>query len=353
MTSYSSLLSTDAYKNCRLCPRQCGTDRTVRTGYCGCTDRIRVARAALHMWEEPCISGTFSDGMDGGTEPADPGEPDDISACPSHPGGSGAVFFSGCTLGCCFCQNYKISHDRFGKEISVRQLTDCFLRLQDQGAYNINLVTATHYLPSVVSALELVKDRLTIPIVYNCGGYERPEIVEALSGYVDIWLPDLKYMDRGLSARYSQASDYFEQASIAIRQMIGQTGAPVLDDRGIMTSGVVIRHMVLPGARQDSIRLLHWMKENLPKGSYYLSLMSQYTPAGAVKEHAVSPSQPGQKDSAGRQTSLYPELSRRITTYEYESVLNAALELGLDTGYMQKKSSAKEEYTPPFNLEGL
>ena len=304
-----SILSEKQYQSCMLCPRQCGADRTSsRTGYCRCTDRILAARAALHPWEEPCISGQ---------------------------NGSGAVFFSGCTLGCSFCQNYSVSRERFGRAISVRRLADIFLRLQDEGAHNINLVTATQYLPSVVKALELVRDRLLIPVVFNCGGYERPEIVRALEGYVDIWLPDLKYYDPALAARCSQAG----------AQMIAQTGAPVMDENGLLRSGVVVRHLVLPGARTDSIRLLHWMKENLPEGKWLLSLMSQYTPAG---EAAAASSEA--KAGSGRPC---PDLSRRVTTFEYESVLNTAVDLGLTAGYMQQKSSAKEEYTPPFDLTGI
>lgn len=302
-------LTLDQYLSCNLCPRCCGADRTRTVGFCRSGSHVKAARAALHQWEEPCISGT---------------------------NGSGTVFFSGCTLRCCFCQNYPISHETFGKEISIRELADIFLRLQDQGAHNINLVTATHYLPSVISALDLAKKHLSIPIVYNCGGYERVETVKALKGYVDIWLPDLKYQDSALSARYSQAPDYFTQASQAIRQMIDQTGAPILDEQGLMKSGVIIRHMVLPGAKEDSIRLLHWMKDTLPAGRYYISLLSQYTPFYRAAKGGD-----------------FPEISRRITTYEYEKVLNTAIDLGLDQGFMQEKSSAKEEYTPPFDLEGV
>ncbi len=370
-----AILSEEQYRSCRLCPRQCGADRTVpqgrgsaqpgnsaqdsaapdthtaidhRPGFCRCTDHIMAARAALHQWEEPCISGcrdippaSSASGSDPrgstGGQPATPG-PIQPQTPAGSPRGSGAVFFSGCSLGCCFCQNYSISHGRFGREITVRQLADIFLRLQDEGAYNINLVTATQYLPSVVKALDLIRGRLTIPVVYNCGGYERPEIVRALAGYVDIWLPDLKYFDPSLAARYSQAGDYFSYASRAILQMIGQTGAPVMDENGLLRSGVIVRHMVLPGARADSIRLLHWMKDNLPEGKWLLSLMSQYTPAG----EAAAPS-----------VCRFPELTRRITTFEYESVLNTAIDLGLTAGYMQQKSSAKEEYTPPFDLTGI
>lgn len=298
------------YKNCNLCPRRCGADRTKRTGFCQCNDSPKAARAALHHWEEPCISGSR---------------------------GSGTVFFSGCTLRCCFCQNAGISQEGIGKEITVARLADIFLSLQDQGAHNINLVTATQYLPSILPALDLVRHRLTIPVVYNCGGYERAEIVDALKDYIDIWLPDLKYYSSQLSASYSQAANYFSVASDAVCRMIEQTGAPRLmaDSSGtpLMKSGVIIRHMVLPGARADSIKLLHWIKDTLPEGGYYLSLLSQYTPFYHGKD--------------------YPELNRRITSYEYEKVVETAIELGLTQGYMQKKSSAKEEYTPAFNLEGI
>ena len=297
------------YEDCRLCPRMCRADRTRRTGFCQSGSGARVARAALHQWEEPCISGK---------------------------NGSGTIFFSGCTLGCCFCQNHVISRQGVGKEVTPEELCRILLRLQDQGAHNINLVTATHYLPSVTAALRLAGSRLTIPVVYNCGGYENPDVIRALDPYVDIWLPDLLYYSSSLSARYSGAKDYFTMASQAILQMVSQAGPPVLDENGIMRSGVIIRHMVLPGARKDSVRLLHWMDENLPKHQYYISLLSQYTPFFLVRD-----------------TDRYPEINRRITTYEYQKVVDAALELGLSEGYMQEKSSAREEYTPPFDLEGV
>lgn len=314
------------YDSCRLCPRGCGVNRhggrgtvpdsnaKAAAGFCGCGDTVKAARAALHQWEEPWISGIH---------------------------GSGTVFFTGCTLRCCFCQNYNISQEGLGKEISVAQLGDIFLRLQDEGAHNINLVTATQYLPSVIAALDGVKHRLSIPVVYNCGGYERVEVVKALKDYVDIWLPDLKYYSSQLSARYSKAPDYFEKASAAVTQMVSQTGPPVFemftDSDGsecqLMKRGVIIRHMVLPGAKKDSIQLLHWIKENLPEARYYVSLMSQYTPF--------------------YKSGDYPEINRRITSYEYYQVIDTAIELGLTKGFMQEKSSAKEEYTPPFNLEGI
>lgn len=307
-----------SYECCTLCPRMCGVDRRIQTGYCGCGSQPRAARAALHFWEEPCISGPEYE-----------------------PGGSGTVFFSGCTLNCCFCQNDSISRQAYGAEISCEQLAECFLRLQDQGAHNINLVTPTQFFPTIVKALDQVRHRLTIPVACNCGGYERAETIALLKDYIDIWLPDFKYYDNQLALRFSGAENYFQAASSAIGQMIRQTGAPVFREVSLpgkpsfslMETGVIIRHLVLPGHRDDSIRLLHWIHDHFPKDQYLISLMSQYTPY--------------------RKNSSYPELNRRITTYEYQQVVDAALALGMDQGFMQKKTSAKEEYTPPFNLEGL
>lgn len=295
-----------SHSQCCLCPRMCRADRSTASGYCKAPDGILASRAALHFWEEPCISGT---------------------------GGSGAIFFSGCTLRCCFCQNYKISRTPRGKSISSERLAEIFLDLQDQGAHNINLVTATHYLPWILPALDMVKEKLHIPVVYNCGGYERLETIQALSSYVDIWLPDLKYFSSDLSRRYSQAPDYFARASAAVRQMILQTGTPVFDDRGIMQKGVIIRHLVLPGQKEDSLQLIKWMAEKLPEKQFYISLLSQYTP------YEKNPD--------------FPELNRRITSYEYQKVVEAALEAGLEQGFMQKRTSAKEEYTPSFAYQGL
>ena len=315
LQSGSTSDSIFSYRACNFCPRNCGTDRSVHTGYCKSPAHITAARAALHHWEEPCISGIR---------------------------GSGTVFFSGCTLKCCFCQNHKISCEGYGKEISVGRLSEIFLELQEQGAHNINLVTATQYLPSILEALEASKKELHIPVVYNCGGYETADTIDALAAYVDIWLPDLKYYDPLLSKKYSQAEDYFKVASRAVERMIHLTGPPEYEEykdgatgavTQIMKKGVIIRHMVLPGQKEDSIRLLHWIESSLPKGNFLISLMSQYTPFYRSPE--------------------FPEINRRITTYEYEKVLNTAVELGLTDGFMQEKSSAKEEYTPPFELEGL
>ena len=299
----------------------CRADRYEKSGFCRAGTKPKLARAALHLWEEPCLSGKC---------------------------GSGAVFFSNCTLRCIFCQNHQISAEGFGQELSIQQLADIFLRLQDKGAANIDLITATHYLPSVLAALDLVRHRLEIPIVYNCGGYERAETIRLLDGYIDIYLPDLKYESSDLARRFSAAPDYCAYAIPAIREMIRQCGIPGICVRdieqsavsnccsyakgGLLKRGVILRHLVLPGHRADSIALLSRIKKELPEGQFLISLMSQYTPF--------------------YKAALYPELKRRLTSFEYNKVVDEALRLGLD-GYMQEKSSAREEYTPAFNLEGV
>lgn len=291
---------------CNLCPRECGVDRNKNLGFCKCGKNIKAARAALHFWEEPCISGTR---------------------------GSGTVFFSGCTLHCCYCQNFLISSQGYGKEITTERLAEIFLELQEKGAHNINLVTATQYLFEIIRALDMVKSKLNIPVVYNCGGYEKVQTINALKGYVDIFLPDFKYFSNDLSLKYSQANNYFETATKAIKEMVSQTNGLVFDENNIMQKGVIIRHMVIPSARKDSIAILNWINENLPKEKYLLSLMSQYTPSYKSSEHK--------------------EINRKITTFEYESVVKEAVLLGLTEGFIQQRSSAKDEYTPPFNLEGI
>ena len=292
--------------HCTLCPRQCGADRTRAQGFCGGGSRVKLARAALHFWEEPCISGTR---------------------------GSGTVFFSGCALQCCYCQNYQISAGNFGKEITTRRLADIFLSLQEQGAHNINLVTASAYLPWVCEALDLARPALTLPIVYNTGGYETIEAVRTLRGYVDIWLTDLKYHSPALAAEYSHAPDYFSVAAKALAAMLEQAGPPVRDAEGILQSGVIVRHMALPGAAEDTKAILRYLAGNAPRGGFLLSLMSQYTPFYKASEHKA--------------------LRRRISTWEYRQAVNCAVSLRLTDGYMQEKSSAKEEYTPAFDLEGV
>lgn len=291
---------------CQLCPRTCEVNRTVSTGFCSCTNEVKAARAALHLWEEPCISGTQ---------------------------GSGTVFFSGCTLKCCFCQNSQISCENFGKTLSVSQLSEIFLKLQEEGAHNLNLVTPTQYLPFIIEALDNIKKLLSIPVIYNCGGYERPEVISLLKDYVDIYMPDLKYYDASLSFSYSKAKDYFSFASKAIQKMIEQTGVPTFNKEGILQKGVLIRHLVLPGCKEDSMKLLEWLNETLPRNSFLLSLLSQYTPVYKAAKH--------------------PKINRRVTTYEYNKVLDKAISLGLTQGFMQERSSASSAYTPSFQLEGL
>ncbi len=292
--------------HCTLCPRRCGADRTRTAGFCGGGGAVKLARAALHFWEEPCVSGTR---------------------------GSGAVFFSGCALQCCYCQNYPISAGNFGREITTRRLADIFLELQQQGAHNINLVTAGHYLPWVCEALDLARPALRVPVVWNTGGYETVESVRALQGYVDVWLTDLKYRSAALGAEYSGAPDYFDAAAPALGAMIAQTGAPVFDEKGLLKSGVIVRHLALPGALEDTRAVLRFLARELPRGSFLLSLMSQYTPFYKAREHKA--------------------LSRRLSTYEYRRTVDCAVDLGLTEGFTQERSSAKEEYTPAFDLAGV
>lgn len=293
----------EEYKNCRLCPRECGADRTVSRGYCAMSAEITAARASLHFWEEPCISGK---------------------------NGSGTVFFSGCCLGCIYCQNYKLSHGGVGKKISVHRLAEIFRELEERGAENINLVTPTHFTPSIIESLKLYRPK--IPIIYNCGGYEKAETIDSLNGYIDIYLTDIKYFGNEYAVKYSNATNYFSVAYSAAEKMIEQLGTPVYDKNGLMKRGVIIRHLCLPNMRHDSMEILKSLTR-LPKNSFVLSLMSQYTPFGEL--------------------SKFPEMKRRLTTFEYNSVVDYAVSLGLTNGYTQDRRSAKEEYTPEFDLRGL
>lgn len=290
---------------CTLCPRRCGANRAAAPGACGAGKALKVARAALHFWEEPCISGTR---------------------------GSGTVFFSGCPLHCGYCQNHRISQEGFGKEISAARLKELFLELQAQGAHNINLVTATQWLPWLLPALQMAKaEGLSIPLVYNTSGYETEETLALLGEWVDIWLADVKYVSSSLSLRLSGAADYFAMAQKAVRTMLHLQPQPLYGPDGLLQKGVILRHLVLPGESQDSKAVLTWMAA-LPKGSFIPSFMSQFTPFYRAKELG---------------------LGRRITTYEYRQVIDTACALDLTEGFMQERSSAKEEYTPPFDLEGV
>ena len=305
----SQNISTMPPVSCTLCPRRCGADRAAgQTGFCGAGGTLKAARAALHFWEEPCISGTR---------------------------GSGTVFFSGCTLKCCFCQNYPISAEGLGKEITIAHLAEIFLGLQEQGAHNINLVTPGQWRPWIIAALDIARaGGLRLPIVCNTGGYETVESVEAWRGYIDIWLADLKYVSSSLSAELSSAPDYFAQARPAIEAMMAQAGHPVFDSEGILQKGVILRHLALPGHIDDSFAVLDQMAawNEADPGCFIPSVMSQYTPFYKAAEHGIG---------------------RRITTYEYRRVVNYAMDLGLTAGYMQQKSSAREEYTPSFDLTGI
>ena len=295
------------WSECRLCPRMCGVDRTDgEKGFCGMDSRVMGARAALHMWEEPCISGTK---------------------------GSGAVFFSGCTLRCVFCQNYEIAEGICGKEITPERLEQIFLELQEQGAANINLVTATHFLPAVIPALQSARNQgLRIPVIYNTGGYERPETVKMLDGLVDVWLPDFKYMDPELGAMYSHAKDYPQKAAAALAAMVEQTGPCIFDEDGYIQKGVIVRHLILPGHTKDSRRVLGYLHETYGN-KIYISVMNQYTPLSQV---------------AG-----LPPLNRKVTRREYQRVLDEALELGVEQGFFQEGETAEESFIPLFNYEGL
>lgn len=287
--------------NCHQCPRNCGVDRLSTVGYCGVPWNFRVVRAALHHWEEPQISGAR---------------------------GSGTIFFSGCNLRCVYCQNREVSRAVIGKEITANELLDVMLRLQDAGAHNINLVTPTQYAEQLARELERVKPKLQIPVVYNCGGYESVEALRRMDGLVEIYLPDFKYVDPSLAERYSGAADYCEVATAALREMLRQTGKPILDADGMMKRGTIVRHLVLPGCRQNSVAVLRHLADTFGTEDFLLSLMSQYTPEFA-------------KDSPDS------NLHRRVTSFEYDFVLSEVDRLGF-SGNFQARASADSSYTPDF-----
>lgn len=294
--------------DCTLCPRQCHANRAAgQVGFCGQTAEITAARAALHFWEEPCISG---------------------------PRGSGAVFFSGCSLQCIFCQNHSIATGKSGKTISTERLSQIFLELQEKGAANINLVTAGHFIPQVCLALERSKDSgLSIPVVYNTSSYEEVSSLRLLDGLVDIYLPDLKYFSSQLSAKYSHAPDYFFKASAAISEMLRQVGKPIFDDAsGLMKRGVIVRHLVLPGQTKDSKKILRQLHESYGN-DIYVSIMNQYTPLVQVAE--------------------IPELNRHVSAEEYERVLGFAYKIGIEQGFRQEGETASESFIPEFDNRGI
>lgn len=293
------------YSNCNLCPRNCKVDRNSSVGFCRETAELRVARAALHFWEEPCISGK---------------------------NGSGTVFFVGCNLRCCYCQNSQISTGSAGKVISVERLCEIFLELQQKGAENINLVTPTHFVPHIIEAIKLAKVRgLSIPIVYNCGGYESVETLKLLDGYVDVYLPDFKYYDERFATKYSSAPSYKEVAEKAIEEMVRQVGKPQFDGRGMMVKGVIVRHLCLPTLTDDSKRVLKFLHRTFGN-DVYISIMSQYTP-----------------------TDFCPceELQKPLDREDYEDILEYCAVIGIEQGFTQDEGCAEESFIPPFDLTGV
>ncbi len=291
--------------HCSLCPRKCGAERDALTGLGVCGEGLtaRVARAAPHMWEEPPVSGER---------------------------GSGTVFFSGCALRCVYCQNYGLSRGEAGVPVTPEKLREIYFRLIEKGVHNISLVTASHFLPAV---LESLREPLPVPVVWNSSGYETVEQVRSLAGKVQVYLPDMKYMDAGLAQKYSAAPDYPEAAKKAILEMFRQVGPFELDGDGIIKKGVIIRHLVLPNALENTRRVIKWVGETFAPGEVLFSLMAQYTPMGRASE--------------------FPELNRRLTPEEYERAAGYLEASPIQDGFFQELSSAKEEYTPDFDLTGV
>lgn len=291
---------------CNDCPRKCNAKREALTdtgkGFCSMGENPVVARAALHFWEEPPVSGTR---------------------------GSGTVFFSGCNLQCSYCQNKDISRGTNGKEITVKRLREIYFELIEQGAHNINLVTGSHFTNAIKKSLS---EPIPVPVVYNCGGYENVETLKSLEGKIQVYLPDLKYSDNTLAVKYSNAPGYFETATAAIKEMYRQTGDYEINESGLITKGVIIRHLILPNCIENTKKVIDWVKENFSSGQVLFSLMSQFTPNGTCKD---------------------AELSRRLTEEEYAEAENYLFESGIEDGFMQELSSAKEEYIPDFDLTGV
>lgn len=338
--------NTISYENgaCKICPRSCGMNRKTGVGYCGAAHQVKVARAALHFWEEPCLSGTA---------------------------GSGTVFFSGCPMHCVFCQNQEIANGQAGKEISIERLAEIFLELQEKGANNINLVTGTHFVPQIAEALKVAKEgillsqkespkksyvkKLQVPVVYNSSGYETVETLLMLDGLVDVYLPDFKYWEADTARKYSNAPDYPQVAKAAIAEMVRQVGEPVFDskkaaledlknqdckqkrsaeDEIVMKKGVLVRHLILPGHTRESKEILRYLIETYGN-QIYISIMNQYTPMAGIADCG------------------FPELNRRVTKREYDKVISYALELGLGNGFVQEGETARESFIPAFDGEGV
>ena len=291
---------------CNICPRNCGVDRFERKGFCGAGVLPKVALVSLHPWEEPCLTGEK---------------------------GAGTVFFSCCNLRCCFCQNHEISHGGKGEEVTVERLADIFLEQQERGAATLDLVTPTHYVPQIIEALQLAKGKgFGLPVIYNSGAYEQVETIKALQGLVDIYLPDLKYFSKESAKAYSEAEDYPQVARAAIKAMFEQVGSLKFNEDGSLSGGMIVRHMVLPGHRRESMKILDWLWQEFGD-RVQISLMSQYTPMYRAGEHK--------------------NLKRRLTTFEYDSVVEHAAGLGITRCYTQERRAASEEYVPEFNGAGV
>lgn len=295
-------------EKCNICPRKCNIDRdNGKTGFCGVpSDRIIAARAALHMWEEPCISGEE---------------------------GSGTVFFSGCTLRCVYCQNYDIARAVTGKEITKERLVEIFLELQAKGANNINLVTPTHYTKEIIWAVKKAREEgLHLPIVYNCSGYESVKTLKNLESIVDIYLTDFKYMQNAMAKKYSKAEDYPEVAKRALDEMFRQQPEAEFDERGMMTKGIIVRHLLLPGYLDNAKEIVKYVYETY-EDKVFLSLMNQYTPLPQVES--------------------FPEINRKVTEEEYEELVDYAIEIGVESGFIQEGETAEESFIPAFDCEGI
>ncbi|MFD3155522.1 radical SAM protein [Haloimpatiens sp. FM7330] len=293
--------------NCKLCPRNCAINRlNNELGFCKSGKNIKLAKVSLHAWEEPCISGS---------------------------NGSGTIFFSNCNMRCVFCQNHNISEEGFGKEITIERLSEIFIEQQNRGAHNINLVSPTHYVPQIIEALKIAKTHgLTIPVLYNSNGYENIETLKALNGYIDVYLPDLKYFNDKYAVRYSNTPNYFSYASNSIKEMFKQVGKPEFDKNGIIKKGVIIRHLMLPGLLFDSKKIIDFIYKTF-KNNVYISIMNQYTPMfNAYK---------------------YPEINKSLNLKHYDSLIKYCLSLGITNAFIQGEGTCTTEFTPDFNLSGI
>ena len=296
----------ELYNSCELCPRKCHINRNTTKGICSNTSTLKVARSALHYFEEPSISGT---------------------------NGSGTIFFSGCNLKCCYCQNKEISNDNFGINISVERLSELMLELQTKNANNINLVTPTHFVPSIIEAIKLARaNGLSIPIVYNTSGYESINTIKLLAGYVDIYLTDFKYFDNKLGEDLSKVKNYFEVASLALSEMYKQVGINKFDDNGMMTKGIIVRCLVLPTKGNDTKKIINYLYKKY-QDNIYLSIMNQYTPV--------------------TKSTTFPFLNNKVSDSEYDDIINYALDLGVINAYIQEGETSDESFIPSFDLEGL